>query len=152
MTMLAYRRVDEASFRDLWRLLTRRLRQADALTRRSVPIEELLPLAEPKPAGRLPVTLWGLGWISAARLAEALDGIVATMPTPGRLDQAKALGALEAAVRRVLAVRGQHTAARKAAIEAALAAFERADAAIGGDVAAIFAADEGCRPRPELAA
>ena len=152
MTMLADRRVDAASFRDLWRLLTRRLRQADALTGRGAPLEELLPLAGPKPAGRLPVTLWGLGWISAARLAEALDGIVATRPSPGRLDQAKALGALETALRHVLAARTQHTAARKAAISAALAAFERADAAIGGDVAAIFAEEEGCRPRPGLAA
>ena len=152
MTMLADRRVDEASFKDLWRLLTRRLGQADALTRRGVSLEELLPLAEPQPADRLPVTLWGLGWISAARLAEALDGIVATLPTPGRVDQAKALAALEAALRHVLAVRGRHTGARKAAIQTAIAAFDRADTAIGGDVAAIFAEEEGCRPRPGLAA
>ena len=102
-TALNDRRIDKASFRDLWRLMRRRLRFAGALSRHAVPLEKLLQIAEPKPPGRLPVSVWSLAWISVARLAEALDAVIGASPTPRRLDQTKAVGALEAALRHVLA-------------------------------------------------
>lgn len=152
LVVLADIEVDRPTFDDLWRLLTRRLRQVAAATARAAPIAELLPLPQPAPAGLRPDNLWSLAWIAAGRLSEALDGIVATAPTAVRMEQAKALAALDAALRHVLARRGKHTAGRRAAIKAALDAFDRADAAIGATVPAIFAAEESWRPATGRAA
>jgi hypothetical protein len=152
MTALNDRRIDKASFRDLWRLMRRRLRFASALSRHGPPLEKLLQIAEPRPPGRLPVSVWSLAWISVTRLAEALDAVIAASPTPRRLEQAKAVGALEAALRHVLAPGNLRPARAEVTTAGALDAFDAADRALGGEVAQIFVEEARCRPRPVQAA